>query len=97
MSGLVMSLGPLPEEWKGLYSGSSDRFDSWYDQDTEPTPDFDLASTIERFRPDIDQAERELVYSIMKKVFVYHPEQRLTATQLLQDPSFKAIMEKYGC
>ena len=92
-----MSLGPLPEEWKGLYSKPSDRFDYWYDQDTVPDPKFNLASTIERFRPDIGQAERELVYSIMKKVFVYHPEERLTATQLLQDPSFKAIMDRYGC
>ena len=62
-----------------------------------PAPKLNLASTIERFRPDIDQAERELVYSILKKVFVYHPEERLTATQLLQDPSFKAIMDRYGC
>ena len=56
-----------------------------------------LASSIEYFRPDVDQAERELVYSIMKKVLVYCPEERLTATQLLQDPSFKALMERYGC
>ena len=97
MNGLVMSLGPLPEEWKGLYSKPSERHDSWYDQQTVPDPKFNLASTIERFRPDIDQAERELVYSIMKKVFIYHPEERLTATQLLQDPSFNAILEKYGC
>lgn len=62
-----------------------------------PDPKFNLASTIERFRPDVDQAERELVYSIMKKVFVYCPEERLTATKLLQDPSFNAIMDKYGC
>lgn len=33
----------------------------------------------------------------MSKVFVYDPEKRNTATQLLQDPSFGAIMDRYDC
>jgi hypothetical protein len=32
------------------------------------------------FRPDADPAERELVLSVMQKVFIYSPEERLTAT-----------------
>lgn len=96
ISGLVKCLGPLPEEWKDLYEPSGG-LDSWYDQCTTPDPKFNLASSIEYFRPDVYQAERELVYSIMKKVLVYCPEERLTATQLLRDPSFKALMERYGC
>lgn len=56
---------------RSLYSKPSDRLDYWYDQDRVPDPKFNLASTIEDFRPDIGQAERELVYSIMKKVFFY--------------------------
>jgi serine/threonine protein kinase len=76
-----------------LYLG----LDSWYDQGITPDPKHDLASTIAYWRPDADPAERELVHSIMNRVFTYSPEERLTATQLLQDPSFRAIMDKYGC
>lgn len=88
--------GPLPEEWKGLYI-YSDGLDSWYDQSAEADPEFDLASRIIGYRPEVDAAERELVCSIMRKVFRYRPEERLTATQLLQDESFKALMKRYGC
>lgn len=88
--------GPLPEEWKGLCIYPSS-LDSWYDQSAEPNPEFDLASRITRYRPEVDAAERELVCSIMRKVFTYRPEERLTATQLLQNESFKALMKKYGC
>lgn len=52
---------------------------------------------IARFRPDAEEIEREHVRSIMSRVFIYCPEERLTATQLLQDPLFRAIMSKYGC
>ncbi|KAE8324245.1 kinase-like domain-containing protein [Aspergillus sergii] len=71
--------------------------DSWYDQSKKPDPDRNLASTIANFRPDADPVERELVHSIMLKIFTYCPGKRLTATQLLQDPSFRALMGKYGC
>jgi hypothetical protein len=32
---------------------------------------------------------------MMSKVFCYSPDRRPTATQLLQDPSFQAVMEIY--
>jgi serine/threonine protein kinase len=96
ISGIVRCLGPLPESWKGLYSHPGG-LNSWYDQGITPNPKHDLASTVAYWRPDADPAERELVHSIMNRVFTYSPEERLTATQLLQDPSFKAIMDKYGC
>lgn len=57
----------------------------------------DLAARIARMRPDTSQAERELVLSIMHKGFCYLPERRITAEQLLQDPSFRAIMDIYQC
>lgn len=88
--------GPLPEEWKGLCI-YPDGLDSWYDQNGELDPEFDLASRTIQYRPEVDAAERELVCSIMRKVFTYRPEERLPATQLLQDDSFKALMKKYGC
>ena len=57
----------------------------------------DLAARIARMRPDTSQAERELVLSVMHKAFCYLPERRITAEQLLQDPSFRAIIEIYQC
>ncbi|KAB8214681.1 kinase-like domain-containing protein [Aspergillus novoparasiticus] len=97
ISDIVRSLGPVPEQWKGLCVYAGGGLDSWYDQSKKPDPDRNLASTIANFRPDADPVERELVHSIMLKIFTYCPEKRLTATQLLQDPSFRALMEKYGC
>ncbi|KAJ6022838.1 uncharacterized protein N7446_013191 [Penicillium canescens] len=92
--GLVNSLGPLPSHWKGL---CIDAEDSWYDQDRLPDPEFSLASTIETDLPDADPIEREHARSLMTRMFTFCPEERLTATQLLQDPSFKAIMEIHHC
>ncbi|KAL4993098.1 kinase-like protein [Aspergillus recurvatus] len=81
LTSIVNFLGPLPEEWKVK----------------RLPPRKSLASEIARYRPDVDPAERELVFSIMQKVFIYSPEKRMTATQLLADPSFKALMARYGC
>lgn len=91
---IVRALGPLPEQWKGLCPGG---LDAWYDQSKAPEPNYDLAITIAFFRPDADLIEQELVCSIMLKVFTYCPEKRPTATQLLQDPEFRALMDRYGC
>lgn len=96
ISGFIARLGPLPEKWKGLYIRPGE-IDSWYDQSRTPNPDHDLASTIAHFCPDADPTERQHMNSIMCKMFQYCPEKRLTATELLRDPSFRAIMDKYGC
>lgn len=96
ISGIVRYLGSLPEQWKGLYTHPGG-LDSWYDQHTTPDPDHDLASTIAHFRPEADPVERNYVHFIMSRVFNYCPEKRLTATELLRDPSFKAVMDTYGC
>lgn len=96
ITGIVRCLGPLPEQWKGLYTHPGG-LGSWYDQRKTPDPNNDLASTIAYFRPDADLIERQHMQSIMNRVFTYCPEKRLTATQLMQDSSFRAIMDKYGC
>ncbi|PKX92345.1 protein kinase [Aspergillus novofumigatus IBT 16806] len=90
ISGIVRCLGPLPESWKGLYTHPGG-FDSWYDQGITPDPKHDLASTIAYWRPDADPIERELVPSIMNRVFTYSQDECLTATQLLQDPSSEPL------
>jgi len=96
VSGMVECLGPLPEQWKDLYTHPG-RLDSWYDQSQTADPKHDLAANIAYYRPDADLAERQLVQSIMLKVFIYDPEKRLTAEELLQYPSFRALMDRYGC
>ncbi|PGH17442.1 serine/threonine protein kinase [Polytolypa hystricis UAMH7299] len=92
---MVGLLGPLPEEWKGDYLPPENSLDLWYDQDKKPSPSVNLHARIARARPDIDPIERDLVYSVMARGFNYSPEKRLTATQLLQDPSFKALLDRY--
>lgn len=93
---LVTCLGPLPKEWNGRCTHPG-CLDSWYDQSKKPNPKHSLASVIAYFRPETDEIERKHVLSIMHRVFTYNPEERPTATQLLQDSSFRAIMGKYGC
>ncbi|EER41946.1 protein kinase [Histoplasma capsulatum H143] len=84
VSSMVRCLGPLPEQWKGLFTHSG-------------ALDYCLAAKISKFCPEADQTEQKHMLSIMSKVFTFCPQKRLTATQLLHDPSFKAVMEKYGC
>lgn len=97
ISGIVAALGPLPEQWRGLCTYPRGALDSWYDQSRTPVPKCTLAASVARFRPDADPVEKEHVHSIMPKIFHYCPEKRLSAAQLLQDPSFRAIMDNYGC
>ncbi|GKZ18991.1 hypothetical protein AbraIFM66951_001951 [Aspergillus brasiliensis] len=87
--------GPLPEDWKGscVFEGG---LDSWYDQTQTPAAG-SLEHCIAFLRPETDETERQHWITLMRKMFTYCPEERLTATQLLQDPSFRAIMDKYGC
>lgn len=89
ISGMVRCLGPLPEEWKGCYIHSNE-LDHWYDQHTKPDPKVTIEARIKKLRPDLDATYQELICSIMSKVFVFRPEERLTATQFLHDPSFRA-------
>lgn len=96
ISGIVKSLGPLPEGWKGTYNHPG-ALDYWYDQRETPDPKLELAAKTARCHPEADPVERKHVLVVMFKVFTYDIEKRLTATQLLRDPSFQAIMNKYGC
>jgi serine/threonine protein kinase len=94
---MVETLGPLPKEWKGCYNSWGTCGDWWYDQCRKPNAKKSLESIIKMKRPEVGEVERNHIVSIMKQVFTYSPKLRPTATQLLQHPSFQAIMEIYGC
>jgi len=93
---------PLPEHWRGYYGDGTTAHDWWYDQSGQmPRTDIlggyeTLEHKIDRLRPEISRDEREHALSIMYRGFAYLPEQRITAAQLLEDPSFNALMSYYN-
>lgn len=95
ITSMVETLGPLPEQWKGSCIDSEVSLDKWYDKNTRKLPDFSLAAKIRRGNSDSDPVEQQQMVSILTRGFDYNPETRITATQLLQDPSFKAIIGRY--
>lgn len=94
LTSMVHRLGPLPKHWHGKYSIDGQSLDLLYDQDRAPEPGASLADFIGEHRPDADPVEREHILSIMSRGFSYDPQKRPTASQLLRDPSFNAIMNK---
>jgi serine/threonine protein kinase len=92
---MVRILGPLPRHWKDNYTGFGERNDSWYDQRRKRDRKVILESIIKKERPEVGSVERGHVVEIMSKGFCYSPDGRPTATKLLQDSSFQAIMEIY--
>ncbi|QGI67679.1 hypothetical protein CEK26_011632 [Fusarium fujikuroi] len=93
---LIRVLGPMPLSWKGLYEGGGEPEDSWYDQSRVPEPVMSLESRVTKSRDTLEPAEQQLVLSILRRGFSYLPEERLSAGELLEDASFKALMEMYG-
>ncbi|KAI1917904.1 hypothetical protein LOZ61_000016 [Ophidiomyces ophidiicola] len=88
---VVKSIGPLPENLRGKYIDNKAK-DSWYDQSSRPDRTY-VGRKIARFRPGISSAEKALAVSVFTRGFSVIPEQRLTASQLLQDPSFNALLD----
>ena len=54
---MVSTLGPLPKQWKGCYSGYGTSENSWYDQRRKPKREDTLESIIKRNRPDLGSVE----------------------------------------
>lgn len=96
IASMVDTLGLLPEEWKGSYVDAERSQDVWYDPNTKPSSERSLKARIEEYCYDRDPVERQHVLSVLTRGFSYYPEERPTATQLLQDASFRAIMDNYG-
>lgn len=92
LTSMVNILGPLPLRWKGHYRNVFGTYDdSWYDQSRKPDPTMSLKAMIKRARPEASEIEQNNLLSVMSKGFCYFPEYRMSAEQLLQDTSFKAI------
>ncbi|WEW59075.1 hypothetical protein PRK78_004544 [Emydomyces testavorans] len=90
---VVTYMGPLPKYLKGKYLWPQYSSDQWYDPNTAITAS--LEDRIRYRRPKIDSAERKLLMSILTRGFSLVPERRLTASQLLQDPDFNALIDIY--
>ncbi|KAI1752693.1 kinase-like protein [Xylaria castorea] len=100
VSRLVGTLGPFPVHWRGRYPNNKGK-DWWYDQ-TDQMPRSEilggyktLEHRIDFLRPEISPEERKLALEVFRKGFEYLPEKRITAAQLLEDPSFNALMAYY--
>ncbi|KAI0968572.1 kinase-like protein [Xylaria arbuscula] len=97
VSRLVGTLGPFPVHWRGRYPHKCG-YDWWYDQTGKTRPNGDYITLEERIdyhRPEICPRERKLALEVFRKGFHYIPEDRPTAAQFLDDPSFKALMAYY--
>jgi serine/threonine protein kinase len=92
---MIRTLGPLPKQWKGHFNGHGICGGWLYDQCRRADPRATFESIIKEKRPEVGPVERNHIVSIMSKGFCYLPDDRPTATQLLQDPSFEAIMKIY--
>lgn len=95
VSSMIQALGPFPATWRGTYETGGACDNQWYDEGCERIPSMTLENKVARHRPDADPVERELVLSVLRKGLSYLPENRLTASQLLEDNSFKALMDIY--
>lgn len=73
--------------------GAGTSEDSWYDQSTKPKLRLPLAEWIKRRQSEASQTEINNVLSFMSKEFCYLPEPRLSAAELLEDDSFKAVIQ----
>ncbi|KAM5456899.1 hypothetical protein MaudCBS49596_001141 [Microsporum audouinii] len=98
ISTMVRLMGPLPVEWKGQYCDPSKVQDSWYAQENTSGPrarpdKTEIEDLVLRGQPKASQIERQHAISVLSRGFNMSPELRPTAKELLQDPSFKALMD----
>ena len=93
---IVDTFGPLPESWKGSYVAGGTCHESWYDPERRPRPEVSLETRLAKHRPDIGIVERQHALRVSQRGFSYLPQRRFTASQLLGDSSFSALMNIYG-
>jgi serine/threonine protein kinase len=86
---LFKVFGPLPIEWKGRYIESGTVSDASYGRSQSLPPLFH--SIIAGGLPNISPSMRSHLVSVLSNGFRYQPGQRITAAQLLENPSFMAL------
>lgn len=96
LGSIVDVVGLLPQEWKGLYDAhdKANAKESWYGQGSQTKSMFN--AFLDKHRPDITAGEKALVLSVIRQVFRPRPEDRVTASELLGNKDFKALMSIYG-
>ena len=92
---VVHMLGPLPEAWKGTYTGYGDWDSSWYDPRAIPNPVFSLETRVLELVQGGPRG-KQLALSILQRGFSYSPEYRLSAAQLLEDASFREFIAMFS-
>ncbi|KAF2106493.1 protein kinase [Lophiotrema nucula] len=98
---LVGTLGPMPSQWKGTYTGGEGQ-DAWYDHGLGESGvgcrnlNQSLEALVSRSRPDVSLVERDIVARVMEKCFRYLPEIRVSAKDLLHDPDFETLLSMYA-
>ncbi|KAF2669856.1 kinase domain-containing protein [Microthyrium microscopicum] len=96
LANMVKILGPLPQQRMGHYEHPPSGDVSWYCQSRVPDLRLEaLDAKIQRLRPEVSEIERSHFLSVIAKGFCYLPENRITAGELLDDESFRALMEHY--
>ncbi|KAF2431992.1 kinase domain-containing protein [Tothia fuscella] len=96
---IVSILGPLPQNWLGHHYEGNAVPKIWYDPRIRPAnirTEEVFNNLIKYLRRDVTDEEVALVRTFMLKVFCYYPTQRLTATELLSDSSFRKFLRLYG-
>lgn len=93
---LVNRLGPLPPTWKGTYFDAEWSRDEWYDPQYRGMEERALRRTLCRKRKDADDHEIDLVMRVLQRGLAYNPDDRPTASQLLQDDHFNQLLALYG-
>ena len=96
LSDVTRVLGPLPPKWKGTCIIPGTENESWYDLNESTLPNKTLEAKVERLKKDISLEEKELVLAVLKRGLSYDPSERLSAGELLEDPTFNKLLELYG-
>lgn len=93
---IVEHTGVLPLEWKDRYNAPDKDtvVASWYGHSSQ-SKDM-LSGFLDKHRPDISAKEKALALSVIQRVFRPRPEERIGASDLLNNKDFKALMRLYG-
>jgi hypothetical protein len=85
----------MPSQRSHSYTGIGKSKGLQYTPSTADSSQETMEGFIRRVRPEVSVSELELVLSVMSKAFCYFPERRISAEELLLDPSFQALMKLY--